>query len=282
MSLSVSLVCAGACSFTRPPALGDDGDAGVTGDGAMPLGDTPEVTAVVPCGTPDSSGLVLCLELEDGVDDGTLRDSAPGHRDATTTGLAPDTRTVPAISKAARIGATSVTRVADDPAFDLAAGYTSAVWIRPETLPPVGSAYGLIDHELQYAMVIGHSPEDDSLQNRCVHTGVTRFEWTEVLPVSTWSFVACTWDGSELCAYRWTSTTSHEHFCHVAETPPSTTGSNGLAIGHLSNNGAAHSRFDGELDSLQLYNRGLSADQLCALIGQPAGCLPCTSGSCEE
>jgi hypothetical protein len=259
-----------ACSFSPPGEVTTDA-AGAT-DAKLEIDASGGATAVVPCATPDASGLVLCLELEDGVDDGTLRDSAPGHHDAATAGLSPDSRSVPISSQAARVGATSVTRVAEDPALDLDASYTLGVWVRPETLPPEGTVYGLLDHELQYAMLIGHSAIDGTLQDRCVHTGVADFEFTEGLTAGEWSFLACTWDGSELCAYRWTSAASHQRFCHVAFAP-NVTGAQGLAIGHLSAGGAPHSRFDGELDSIQVYSRSLSEDQLCALIGQPAGCM---------
>jgi len=60
---------------------------------------------------------------------------------------------------------------------------------------------------------------------------------------------------------------------------PAETGAQGLAVGHLSSAGAAHNRFDGALDSVQVYSRGMSETQLCALAGQPAGCMPC-DGTC--
>jgi len=271
MRLLSILSLLGACSFTAPAAMTASNDAST--DGALAI-DADEASGVVPCMTPDASGLVLCLELEDGVDDGMLSDSSSGRRHAITSGLVTATRTVPAMSTAAHVGSQSVTRVAEDLALDLDGGYTFGVWVQPDTLPAEGSVYGILDHEQQYAMLVGYSA--GSLENRCVHTGVARYEFTTVLPVGTWSFLACTWNGTQLCAYRWTSPTSNEHFCHTPVVAPSLAGTQGLAIGHLSEDGTAHSRFDGALDSLQIYNRGLTEDQLCTLIGLGAGCMPCS------
>ncbi|MEO8707286.1 MAG: LamG domain-containing protein [Kofleriaceae bacterium] len=268
------------CSFS-PGAATDPGD---TTDAALPIGDdaapidTTTATTVVPCGTPDASGLVLCLEFEDGVDDGVLLDSSPNHRDAMTSGLVAAMRTVPATSTAGHVAAASTIRVPANPALDVGAAYTYSAWVHPASLPAQGVVYGLFDHEQQYAMLIAHAPITGELETRCVHTGVQRYEWTSILPVGEWTFLACTWDGVQLCANRWTSATSHERFCHVPTIPPNAAGAQGLAIGQLSDAGSAHSPLDGDLDSVQLYSRGMSADQLCALAGQPAGCLPCNAG----
>ena len=264
-----------ACSYT--PATGQlEGDAMVAvNDATQPSPDGP-ATTVAPCTAPDPAGLVLCLEMEDPVTDGSLADSSTGHRDATAQNLTAATRTVPGTSPAIEIGPTTVVRVAEDPAFDRDAAYTIAMWIRPNTLPTLGTVYGLIDHEGQFAMLIGRSSVDGSLQNRCVHTGVARFEFTEQLTEDVWSFLACTWDGIDFCASRWTGDGNTERFCHKPVLTPSPTGALGVAIGHLSQAGAAHSRFDGALDSVQIYSRGMTEPQLCELIGKPAGCMPCT------
>jgi len=251
----------GGGSDAAPPDHGGGSDEG-GGDGR------------VPCATPDGTGLVACFEMEDGFDDGKLSDSSPAHRDADTVNMMTAERPVPpTMSTAALVTPTAVTRIAQDAALDRAAGYTLAMWVQPDSLPANGSAYGLLDHELQYAMVVGM--KGSSEETRCVHTGIADFELTGDLPTGTWSFVACTWDGTQQCAYRWTATGDHEHNCHQPILPPAAVGAQGLAIGHLSNIGSAHSRFDGALDSVQIYDHSLGEDQLCALIGQPAGCIPC-------
>jgi hypothetical protein len=271
------LVALAGCGFELPrAAAGDDGPADANPDAPRDMPGDEGNASVVPCGTPNANGLIACYEMEDGFTDGRLNDSAPARRDAITTGMIAAQRPVP-LSVAAQVTPIANTRVSQDPVLDRFAGYTLAMWVHPDSLPTSGTVYGLADHELQYAMLIANNGAVE--ESRCVHTGVTKFEWTEGLPTSEWSFLACTWDGTFLCAYRWTSTTSHQHFCHRVTTQPQSVGAQGLAIGHLSNEGTPHSRFDGALDSVQLYDHGLGEDELCAIIGQPAGCLPCNT--CE-
>jgi hypothetical protein len=268
--LALVAVCTVACTYSpaSAPSSDDPPDAGVID----PTPDADLTPPIPPCSAPDAAGLLVCLEFDDNVADGTLYDSSPARLHASATGLAPTMRDVPALSPAAKVAPTAVVRIPEAAALDRDAGYTFAVWVRPDVLPAEGDVYGIIDHEQQYAMLIGHSL-GSPIENRCVHTGVARYEWTENLPAATWSFLACTWNGTELCAYRWSSPTDHEGFCHVPAIAPSASGTQGLAIGHLSDGGNAHSRLDGALDSLLIFDRGLSQDQLCAVIGRGAGCL---------
>ncbi|HEY5935035.1 MAG TPA: LamG-like jellyroll fold domain-containing protein [Kofleriaceae bacterium] len=256
------LLILAACEFSPP--LASFGDAN---EGEPDAGTDAAASAAVPCMTPDATGLVLCLELEDGVDDGLLRDSSPGKHDAATIGLVPATRVT---SNAAMVGAEAETRIAEDAPFDLDAAYTATVWVQPQTLPASGEAQGVFDREGQYAMVIGRSTFGGH-QNRCAHTDVG-FEYTSGLPTDRWTFLACTWDGVQLCAVRWSGPTDRQRYCSGIGAPKAT-GSRGLAIGHLSDQGAPVMRFTGALDSLQIYRRALSEDQLCAMVGEPAGCL---------
>jgi hypothetical protein len=56
---------------------------------------------------------------------------------------------------------------------------------------------------------------------------------------------------------------------------PAASGARGLAVGHLSSDGVSHSRLDGALDSVQVYKRGITENQHCALAGQGPDCMPC-------
>lgn len=261
MRLALLLSTLTACTFSpqAPATIVEDGE---------PDGGSPDASAeAVPCTTPDSTGLVLCLELEDGVDDGLLRDSSPGRRDAATNGLVPATRVT---SNAAMVGEDAETRVAEDAAFDLAGAYTTTVWVQPHTLPASGEAQGVMDREGQYAMVLGRSAWTGH-QNRCAHTDVGH-EYTTGMPTDRWTFLACTWDGTQLCAVRWSGPNDRERYCSAVGAPKPT-GSRGVAIGHLSDQGAPLMRYAGALDSLQIYGRALTSDQLCAMVGEPTGCL---------
>lgn len=269
-SVVVAMV-AGACSFSAQHDVSGD-PAGV--DAATDPDVTPPSDAelqIVPCDTPDPEGLVLCLELEDGVADGMLYDSSPARRHATTTGLLEVERPLDtASSRAALVAPDATTYVTQTAALELSTAYTLAAWVFPETVPATGDARGILDHEQQYAMLVRRG-SGSVLAHHCAHTGGDS-EWTEELPPDAWSFVACTWSGTELCAYRWTSATSHEQWCRPAG-PPATTGAHGLAIGHLSENGEAHSRFDGKLDSVQVYSRRLTEAQLCTMLDLGANCM---------
>lgn len=267
----VAFVALAGCSFSASlPAE----DVGVDSGAATHGEEMPPTTNVAPCRTPDASGLVVCFEFEDSPADGQLDDSSPARRNAATMGVAQVPRDGSATSMAGDIGPQAVTYVAQDASLDLASAYTLAAWVRPDSAMPPSTARGLLDHEGQYAMLTS-AMGDGTIRNRCQHAGVTMYEYTERLPVGQWQFLACTWDGTRLCAYRWASATDNERYCHVAAGMPAASGTRGLAVGHLSYNGAAHSRFDGALDSVQVYNRGMTEAQLCALIGQAPGCMPC-------
>ena len=261
----------GGCTFEKQLA-GDVGDEGP--DAGEPKSEEP---AVAPCKTPDPAGLVVCLEFEDSPSDGAVDDSSPARRAVPSSGLVQIARDGGVMSMAADVGVNASTYVAQDAAFDLPNAYTIAAWVKPDSVPANGTASGVVDREGQYAMIVS-ATQSGAINNRCQHTGVAKYEYTARLPVGTWSFMACTWDGTQLCAWRWASATDHEHWCHTPTLMPAATGTKGLAVGHLSAEGAPHHQFDGALDSVQVYSRGMSETQLCALAGQPAGCMPCDGG----
>lgn len=278
------LVALVGCSF---PAGGATPGTDASGDASRPLADGVQPDGrppTVPCAAADLNGAALCLEFEDDVLDGVLLDSLSKH-DAIATGLQATTRpNGPAPSNAADIGVAASVRVAEDPEFDLHTAYTLSMWLNPHQLPPSGQVMGLFDRETQVAMVIGSDPDDGSVGAvLCIHTGMARREWTIDVPVDTWSFVACTWNDStkEMCAARWSGPLDHQYFCNTMGQTPTGAGTRGLAIGHLSANGAATARLDGSIDSAMVWRRSLAADELCALAGVSAGCLPCDAGSCQ-
>lgn len=269
--LAVGMVGATGCGFSVAPAGGQDARADGAADGVLSV----DATVRPACTATTTTGLVACFELEDGVDDGTLLDSSPSHLDARTAGLVPASR---GASHAASVQPGAVTYVPQATQLDRATGYTVAMWIRPRSMPGAGAVQGIYDHELQYASVLRGDPIS-GLQAHCIHTGVARTEWTEHLPLATWSFIACTWSGTELCALRWTSTGSHERYCHHPTNLPVDAGAHGLALGHLSSAGVAENPLDGDLDNLWMFDHALTADELCTELGQPAGCLPCNTCS---
>lgn len=270
----VTLV-ASACSFESKI---DAQLVGIDANGAemMATSGSEALPTIAPCRTPDASGLVVCLEFEDKLDDGTLDDSSPARRSVATSGLAQVTGHT---TMAADVGTNASTYVAQDAGLDLPSAYTFAVWVKPDVLPAPNSALGVLDREGQYAMIVSANGGGD-MYNRCQHTNVAKYEYTTRLTAGAWQLLACTFDGTRLCAWRWASASDNERFCHDVSIQPMPSGTHGLAVGHLSAAGAAHARFDGALDSVQVYNRAMTEPQLCALIGQPAGCMPCDGGTC--
>jgi hypothetical protein len=220
------------------------------------------------CSAPDATGLVACYEFDDSFADGTLLDSAINHHDATTSGMSPATR---GTSHAASVGSQAKTYAPQTTDFDRHDAYTIAMWIHPRSLP-FGGAYGLVDHENQYAMALVDDQIDGFVMVRCIHTNVDA-EWVAMTSSTSWTFIACTYDGDNLCSRRFTSSGDHDAFCHSGAGQPNATGTHGLAIGHLSNNGNPGNRFDGDIDSVQLYSRALTKAELCAVAAQPASCL---------
>ena len=259
------------CSFSGPLAqTGVDAAAGTTPDAtAVPEPDAPLTPTFAPCATTDTTGLVACYEFEDDFQAaGKVHDSSANHLDAMAHDLVPANRNA---SKAAQVTPGTSIYAPQVPALDLATGFTIALWVNPSALPSEGSVLGLVDHEEQYAMAIGKS--SGSVTARCILTGLDFYEWVDGLTANAWSMLACTWDGTNLCAYRWTSPTSHAANCFEPGQSPAATGSHGLAIGSLSSGGAPLDRLAGDLDSLHVYDRALATAGLCAAIGQPAGCM---------
>src|SRR5687767_11902981 len=110
----------GACSFGQTVAdVNGTLDAGA---GAEMMTGGEESASIAPCQTPDPTGLVVCLEFEDKVDDGTLDDSSPARRTVTSMGLAQLSSTMPmgGTTNVVDVGTAARTYVAQDAALDLA------------------------------------------------------------------------------------------------------------------------------------------------------------------
>jgi hypothetical protein len=134
--LTAGVVLFSGCTF---PA-GNARDAAITDaklvDGTETIGVDARPTPVN-CSTNNSANLILCLELEDGVTDGTLLDSTVNRHDAAVANVATAVRpTAPSgVSNALRVSPSSSIRIAEDSDFDLNAAYTVAMWIEKHNLP---------------------------------------------------------------------------------------------------------------------------------------------------
>ncbi len=264
------------CSFSGAQiAATDTVDASATG---TPTPDAPDVVPtpdaptshLAPCATTDVTGLIACYEFEDDfAADGTIHDSSANHLDAMAHGLAVATHAT--ADQAAAVTPGVSTYVPQIPVLDRATGFTLAMWVKPSALPSEGGVMGLLDHEDQYAMDLGKS--GGSVTMRCILTGLDFYEWVDGISANTWSMFACTWDGDQVCAYRWTSASSHSSNCFSPGMPAAPTGSHGLAIGSLSDKGLPTFPLSGALDGIHIYNHALTESGLCQAVGQSGGCM---------
>jgi hypothetical protein len=230
-------------------------DAARLGDGASDAG-------VPACGVTDSA-LVLCLEFDE-PDLATARvalDGSPAHNNASISDVAVTTRTVPITSQALELSTGSTVSVA--PTTDLEpAQFTVSAWLDPATSGPAGVVGGS-DYELDVetgtdlvvcTLLTATSPPAISAQSIAA----------EPLGAGQWGFVACTYDGVQLCAYAGGSAATVEIPQCNPGGPVTASGSGGLDIGQSALGQAAYA---GGIDSVRVFTRALSAAELCAEAG---------------
>ncbi len=197
LSTLIGAGLAASCQFSpAAPAIDGGGgriDATVPGgDGSGPDG-AGEVGA---CLAVDPAGLIECFEFDDDLGDGLAASGLAGARDADLTGGLPAARPG---SPAVTIGPGGSLRAPARPAQDVSGGYTLAVWVRPDQIPVPGQVQGVLDHELQYALLLGNrgGPPpppggDPGFEARCVHTDAASprgYEYTTAAPVGAWSLL---------------------------------------------------------------------------------------------
>jgi hypothetical protein len=258
LSTLIGAGLAAACQFSpAAPAIDGGGgriDATVPGgDGSGPDG-AGEVGA---CLAVDPAGLIECFEFDDDLGDGLAASGLAGARDADLTGGLP----------AARPGSPAVTiGPGPDPGTRSGPGRArprAAVRAAPgQPRRPAAAAAG---RRPKLRGPLRPHRRGQPARLRVHHGGAGR----------RLVAAACTWDGTRLCALRWSAPDDHQHFCTDTVGAPAPAGAHGLAMGHLSDGGQASARLVGAVDAVHVWSRALSADALCAELGQPAGCMPC-------
>lgn len=88
----------------------------------------------------------------------------------------------------------------------------------------------------------------------------------ELLPTTSWSFVAATYDGSEVKLYINGTLKS-------AETVSGTINTNSLPLRIGADNEVTPSYFNGKIDEVRIYNGALSASDVQALYSAQIGCI---------
>jgi hypothetical protein len=269
MSRAIALVLVAGCGF-KPAASTDANTNGSDADlGGMEKPPGSEPLPVAPCYTTVTDGLVLCLELDD-QNLATAKDGSGLHHDATIAATNVAMRDVPMPSQAAQIISTSIIDIAESPDFDFQT-LTLAAWVHPEGMQVSGQQYGVIHNRGQYYMSI-----DDQGEVYCaVENGGTAYVRPgDVLPLNTWSFAACTYDGTNICAFAFPSTTgaAGNAVCGNASVAVNTNFTSGISIGSLASATGAHSNhLAGKLDSVRIYSRPLTKAEICT-TGGISGC----------
>ena len=192
---------------------------------------------------PIDGSLVGCWDF-----DGSLKDGGPHHFDITTTGV--PTYVAGHIGQA--VDATSLDlNVADSPVLDVTA-VTIEAWIYADSLPSGGATRAsILDNNSQYAMYL-----EPNGTLRC-YVGPATANMANVIVAHTWTHVACTAAGAQIMAY-----VNGAQVASGVMTSIPTDGTTGLTLGSDNPSGSG-SRFSGKLDAVRLYNRALSATEVC-------------------
>jgi hypothetical protein len=274
------------CSFSPSQAHDVDASSGNTGSDASTVaidsgsgsggsGSGGSGSGAAPCYAPDTTGIVLCLELDDADltgSNGVARDGSPGRHDATVTDSNATTRSVPASSQAETISTTlsapqATIQTPNSGDFDLQQ-LTLTAWVEPTATPDNDNTYGIIEKSDQYLLAID---DDGNLLCEVQGTQDVGVSTGDSVPLSTWSLVACTYDGNNVCTLVLPngSGDSAELHCESGPDPATlvTGGSNGPVIGGRYE-GIVYNRLYGSLDSARIFNRVLSQHDICVSGGR--------------
>ena len=93
------------------------------------------------------------------------------------------------------------------------------------------------------------------------------------MPSNTWSLVACTYDGSQICTFVFSGGSGTAvQACSQVDSVSVAATSNGVVIGgRYSTSDGVYNRLYGSLDSARMFDRALSASEICVGGGR-TGC----------
>ena len=251
----VGLVALGGCR-----QIFGIGDPAMTAGDAPSLGDARQIDArgaidgpafLQQCSVQDTS-LVGCWEL-----DNSLADSGPHHFDITA-GATPPTYVAGHTPGGEAIVTNNVDlSVADSVDLDVNA-VTIAAWVYVTMMPSgnggSGSAHAsVLDNNNEYALYV-----EGNGSIRC-YAGASTANMSGVIQLNQWTHLACTGSGTTLRAY----VNGQQVATGILAGIPAGS-STGLTLGSDNPTGTG-SRLQGWLDDVRLYNRALTAVEICRL-----------------
>jgi hypothetical protein len=198
------------------------------------------------CSVLDTS-LVGCWEFDD-----NLNDSGPHHLDITGSVSPPAYVAGHTAGGEAIVTNTIDLNVADSPILDVNA-VTIAAWVYVTMLPDANKHWAVLDNNNQYALYV-----ENNGSIRC-YAGASTANMSGVIQANVWTHVACTGEGATLRAY----VDGQQVATGILAGIP-TSSTTGLTLGSDNPSGTG-SRFQGWLDDVRLYNRALSADEICRI-----------------
>jgi len=265
----------GGCGF-QPGSVAGDGDAdGGTGtDAGAPAHDTSfdsnrvaSDTAMPSCAVSDPD-LRLCLEFDDpNLATATIAVDGSGlHHDATVSNIGVVTRTVPTTSQAITSDDTTAIRIAKSSDFDLQT-FTLSAWVNRTAL----AEYGLFDTGKQYTISINNG--NGQVECAVSNNGNTTSQIAAQTAQDEWDLVACTYDGTQLCAISFRNgSTSSQSACVGYNMTLDTGEPSGSAVAAwAASSTTLQSHLIGAIDQVRVWARALSTQEICT-AGGLAGC----------
>jgi hypothetical protein len=275
MRAPVLLVAIAGCGFS-PAGSSPTDSAGSTmhADGPMsqpdvaPVGSDAPHEIGPPCFAPDSTGLVLCLELDDQPFTVAKDGSGKAH-DATVSNATTMTRDVPTTSQAAVIAIPTTIETAYSTDFDLAA-FTLMAWVDRTDTPTETNTYGLVEDYGQYLSAIDAQGNFECIVQ--ASNGDVLTAPGPAVPESEWTLTACTYDGTQLCGYVWPGGSgSTTPACTTMSPTLATAVGRGILIGARYDGEEPYNHLIGGIDSARIFDHALTGQQICTGGGR-SGC----------
>jgi len=221
------------------------GDAPMQADARHPDARSADASTFLEQCSPLDTSLVGCWEF-----DQNLTDSGPHHFDIVSGTMQPNY--VLGHTGDAIVTNMADLNVADSDVLDVNA-VTIAAWVYVSTMPQGQAHAAVLDNNNQYALYV-----EPNGQIRC-YAGASTANVANVIQVNQWTHVACTGEGGQLHAF----VDGQQVASGILAGIP-TSGTTGLTLGSDNPSGSG-SRLNGWLDDVRLYNRALSAIEICRL-----------------